>query len=114
MTAVHLNLDAVRRAVHAGAVKGLRKGAESVMAESDRHVPIESGRLDKSSRVVVDSGALEAAVTYDTDYAVIEHERLDEHHDPGRNAKFLENAGHAKREEIRQTVAAEIRRALGT
>jgi hypothetical protein len=114
VTQVHLNLDAVRRAIHAGAIRGLREAAEAVMAESDRHVPIESGRLDRSSRVVVDSSGLEAAVTYDTPYAVIEHERLDQHHDPGRRAKFLESAGHAKREEARRTLAAEIRRALGT
>lgn len=114
MTELHLNFAAIERAIRDAAADGLVDSAESIMTESDRHVPIEHGRLDKSSRVVVDRQHLEAAVTYDTAYAVIQHEALDEHHDPGRHAKFLENAGNAKRTEVPAAVAARIRRALGT
>ena len=106
------NFDHIGRVVHDAAARGIHQAAEAVMAESDSHVPIESGRLDKSSKVSQDE--LEAVVSYDEPYAVIQHENMREHHDPGRHAKFLEQAGNTKRREIAATVAAEIRRALGT
>lgn len=109
---MNLRADAVRRAIEGAAERGIRKGAEIVMAESDAHVPTESGRLDKSSRVTSDG--MDAAVSYDEPYAVIQHEDMRAHHDSGRHAKFLEKAGAAKRQEVANAVAAEIRRALGT
>ena len=111
---MHLNFDAVQRAIRAAAADGLGVSLEAIADQSDRHVPIESGQLLRSRRVVVDRQGLEGAVTYDTEYAAVVHESMTEHHDAGRTAKFLENAGNAKRAATVETVASKIRSRLGT
>ena len=71
------------------------------------------GTLERSGVASVDAGALRAAVSYDTPYAVYQHEGLDFAHPNGRRSKYLEgplNSEHAKCEGI---IAAEIRKSLG-
>jgi hypothetical protein len=60
----------------------------------------------------VDEASLTAAVSYDTPYAVVQHERLDFRHAPGRTAKYLENSLNAARQEVAALIAAQIRRSL--
>ena len=114
MTDVKLTMDTTRveQVVREAAERGLRKGGDIVLAESNRHVPVEPDRkLLESGKVTQDGTTV--AVAYDTPYAVIQHERMNYHHDPGRHAKFLEKAALAKRREVEEAVAAEVRRALG-
>jgi len=98
-----------------GAARGLYFGAEHVGEESDRVIPLEEGTLERSKAVSVDEGALQAAVSYDTPYAVIQHEDLTFHHDAGRQAKYLEtpiNDAGVKRK-VEDLIAREIKAALG-
>jgi hypothetical protein len=106
----------------AGTARGLMLGAEHVLEEANRIVPIEDGDLLRSGHPwppeqvgLVGGEGMQAAVTYDTPYAVRQHEELDYHHDVGRKAKYLEtpinDAGvKAKVEEL---IAREIKAALG-
>ena len=103
--------DAERR----GAAHGLYLGAEHVGEESDRVAPIEEGTMIRSKDVSVDEGELVAAVSYDTVYAVVQHEDLTFHHDAGRQAKYLEtpiNDAGVKRK-VEELIAREIKAALG-
>ena len=45
-----------------------------------------------------DPGTLKAAVSFDTPYAVVQHENLTFHHPGGRQAKYLETPLNASRE----------------
>lgn len=98
--------------VRAGAARGLRLAAEHVLGESRRLVPIEEGTLERSGTATVDPDDLRAAVAYDTPYAVRVHEDMTMRHDPGRQAKYLEQPLAAEADTVRALIAAQIRRAL--
>lgn len=95
-----------------GAARGLRLAAEHVLTESRRIVPIEEGTLERSGVATVDEGDLTAAVSYDTPYAVRQHEELDYRHDAGRSAKYLERPLTEEAGTVRDIIAAQVRRAL--
>jgi hypothetical protein len=96
----------------AGAARGLRMAAEYGLEQSNRHVPIEEGTLERSGVASVDEQNLRAAVSYDTPYAVVQHEDMTLHHDAGRSAKYLENALNGSAKEIAQIIADEIRKGI--
>jgi hypothetical protein len=98
-----------------GAARGLMKGAEHVLEEANRLVPIEEATLLRSGVPSVDDGALRAAVSYDTVYACRQHEELTWRHDAGRQAKYLEtpiNDGGVKKS-VETLIAREIKSSLG-
>ena len=95
-----------------GAAKGLYLGAEHVLEEATRLVPIVEGTLQRSGVASVDEDKLQAAVSYDTPYAVRQHEEMDYQHAPGRKAKYLETPLNASREKVLELVAREIKAAL--
>jgi hypothetical protein len=102
-----LNGAAVQRELRSAAARGLLLAAEHVLTESTAIVPLQN-----SGTASVDAGDLTAAVSYDTPYAVRQHEELDYRHTPGRQAKYLEQPLNASRNEVRALLAAELRRAL--
>lgn len=112
--------DAERR----GAARGLMLGAEHVLEEANRIVPIEvgtpgllsSGHAWPPDQVGhVGGEGLQSAVTYDTPYAVIQHENLTFHHDAGHTAKYLENTINdaGVKRDVEELIAREIKRELG-
>ena len=94
------------------AARGLMLGAEHVLEEANRIVPIEESTLLKSGTPSVDVPTLRAAVSYDTPYAVRQHEEMSYRHDPGRQAKYLETPVNAS--DVRTAVNALIARELKT
>lgn len=95
--------------LHAAAARGLAIGAEHILGEARRKVPIEEATLERSGATSLDSQNLKAAVSFDTPYAVYQHEVLDLKHDAGREAKYLENAMNAETPVVREIIAASIR-----
>jgi hypothetical protein len=82
---------------------------EHLLGVSRQLVPHEEGTLERSGRVVlIDDNR--GAVTYDTPYAVRQHEELDYRHDAGRQAKYLEQPMTTERAVILAIIAAELRR----
>ncbi|KMS71323.1 hypothetical protein ACH49_24720 [Streptomyces leeuwenhoekii] len=100
------------RELRAAAARGLFLGAEHVLGESNNVVPLDEAALQRSGTASVDPPSLTAMVSYDTPYAVVQHERLDFRHAPGRTAKYLENSLNAARPEVAALIAAELRRAM--
>jgi len=100
----------VERVEADAAERGVRLAAEHLLGESRKLVPLEEGTLERSGTVSTDG--MTAAVSYDTPYAVYQHERLDLRHDPGRQAKYLEQPYNTERGTMTEIVAAQIRRAL--
>jgi hypothetical protein len=94
----------------AGTVEGLGRAAEWLLGESDQLVPLEEGTLARSGVASVDEASMTAAVSYDTPYAVRQHEELEWRHDPGRQAKYLEQPLHEGRDTMAAILAAAIRR----
>lgn len=102
----------VRGQLREAAAAGLFDGAEYVLGESRQVVPIDEAALERSGTASVDASALTAAVSYDTPYAVRQHEELTWRHAPGRQAKYLERPLTASRAQVAALIAARIRRSL--
>lgn len=100
------------REIRAAAARGLLLAAEHVLTESQAVVPLDESPLQQSGTASVDEGSLTAAVSYDTPYAVRQHEEMDYRHAPGRQAKYLEQPLNASRDTVSRIIAAQIRRAL--
>lgn len=94
------------------AARGLFLAGEHILGEADKQVPLDEATLQRSGTVSVDEGSLTAAVSYDTVYAVPQHERLDYRHLPGRKAKFLEDPLRDEADTAGEIIAATIRRAI--
>jgi hypothetical protein len=107
-----LNLKVVNQKGRAGAARGLALAMEHLLTESRKQVPIEEATLERSGVAVVDEENLVGAVSYDTVYAVRQHEELDWRHDAGRKAKYLEDPHRDEASTMTALVAAQIRRAL--
>jgi hypothetical protein len=67
--------------------------AEALKVVAQSRVPVKTGALKNSARVVMDPDKAKASIVFgntDVDYAVIVHENLEAHHENGQ-AKFLES-----------------------
>lgn len=95
-----------------GGLEGLLVGGEHVLGVSNAIVPFEEGDLAATGSVSSD-GQGRVAISYDTDYAVRQHEDLSLNHDPGREGKFLEKSLASERDRILQFIAEGIRRKMG-
>ncbi|GGW41354.1 minor capsid protein [Streptomyces xantholiticus] len=89
---------------------GLRRALEHTLSVSNQQVPLEEGTLERSGRVDVDG--LEGSISYDTVYAVRQHEELTWRHLPGRKAKYLEDPMASERAVMLRLMAVGLRRWL--
>lgn len=104
------NLGQVRDHIDDRAEHGMLLAVEHILGVSNDHVPHEEGTLETSGEASVDG--MTGAVSYNTPYAVEQHENLTLGHDPGRNAKYLENAFNSERPTALAIIANEIKRGL--
>lgn len=101
-----------KAAYRQAAARALDIGAELILTEANKTVPIEEATLERSGAVSVDDQRLEAAVSYDTPYARVQHEDRHLRHDPGRRAKWLQLTLDEKWRDVSEVIAAEIRRRI--
>lgn len=100
----------VAEVIHRKAVEASERGARHLLDASDRTIPTDPGReLEGTGKVSTDERTATSAASYDTEYAVLQHERQDYEHDPGRRSKFLEQAMSEERAEIARVVRATMR-----
>lgn len=99
----------IGKGMHQAAARGVALAAEHVLGEAKKRVPIEEATLERSGAVSTDPENLRAAVTFDTPYAVRQHEDMGMKHDEGREAKYLENAMNAETGTVREIIARTIR-----
>ena len=92
--------------------RGLLLAAEYLLEAANRTVPWEEHTLEASGKASLSDDGMTAAVSYDTPYAVAQHENLTYRHNEGRRAKWLEQAMHEEADAIREIIADAIRGAL--
>lgn len=109
-----IDLRHLQGVARAGAIRGLQDAGEHLLERTNRIVPRDDGDLQHSGRVTVDTSQMTVAVSYDTPYAVMQHEDLGLDHAGGRQSKYLEKTMAAERDQMRELIAAQIRAALGT
>lgn len=104
-TRVDLNVgDVLAQAVEAG----LQAAADHLLATANQTVPLDQGPLQESGTVTPAPGA--AVVSYDTAYAVRQHEDTSLNHAPGRRARWLELAADEERSELDRLVERAARK----
>ncbi|MEC3977903.1 minor capsid protein [Amycolatopsis sp. H20-H5] len=108
------DLAKITGATRSATVRGLVLAAEHVLGEARKIVPHEEGTLERSGTASLDEAALAAAISFDTPYAVRQHEDMSLKHDDGRTAKYLEGPLTAEAATVRELIAAEIRKGLAT
>lgn len=102
---------AVEARLRAAVAQAARLAGEHILSVSQDLVPIEEGTLQRSGRVTVDidrDGAT-AAISYGTPYAVRQHEELGYRHDPGRQAKYLEQPLRSEGKAVNAIIRGQIR-----
>lgn len=92
------------------ASRGLRLALEHTLGVANTLVPLDEGPLMQSGKVTVDG--LDGMISYDTVYAVRQHEELTWKHAPGRQAKYLEQPMNTERDKMLDIMAAPLRRWL--
>lgn len=90
------------------ASQGLQRALEHTLGKAKELVPLEEGTLERSGRVDVDG--LNGAISFDTVYAVRQHEELTWKHLPGRQAKYLEQPMNTERQVMLELMAVPLRR----
>lgn len=106
------NRASVGAIIKAALAVGVRLAAEHILNVSNTKVPHEDGDLERSG-VVTSDGAGTAAISYDTPYAVIQHEDLTLKHDAGRSAKYLELACRSEAKTAGRIVANYVKSKVG-
>jgi hypothetical protein len=99
------------RTIEKLAMDALHDYAENIAETSARIAPIEEGTLIRSAQVSRDDRAGLVAISYDTPYAVVQHEDTQLRHDDGRRAKFLEDPVMAAADWLGPFVANHVRKA---
>lgn len=84
-------LDKIGKMISSEKAAAAEDIAQYVLGEAVKEVPHEDGDLQASGKVSVDESAGVAAVSFDTPYAVRQHEDMTYKHDEGRKAKYLED-----------------------
>ena len=104
-------LELAKKLAKRGGRKGLKLGAEHLLGESLKVIPIEEATLANSGKVSTE-GDDRAAVSFNTPYAVVQHEDLTFQHDPGRHAKYLETPMNTEGPVIGALVAGAVKKEM--
>lgn len=103
----------VQQQLRKAAADGLLEAAEELLQLSQQEVPHQEGVLQMSGETDVDRQALRATVSYDTPYAVKQHEDRTLSHPNGRKAKYLEDPANANGPRLMEHVANRIKAVSG-
>jgi hypothetical protein len=109
---LNLHTSKIKKAERAAANRGGKLATEHLLQASRTLVPLEEGTLERSGTASWDDSEMRGAVSYDTPYAVRQHEELKWRHDAGRQAKYLETPMNTEQAVMGEILAAQIRRSL--
>jgi len=101
-------------------MKTLHEGAEAILTESLKEVPHATGTLQRSATVTDVPKETAVYLSYNTPYAVRQHEDLTLRHPdprnpistPGRKAKYLEDPFHRLKAKVMKAVRLKVKKAL--
>lgn len=114
------NSRKARNLIRKVAMKALHQGAEAILTESLKEVPHATGTLARSAAVTDASREDAVYISYNTPYAVRQHENLTLRHPdprnplstPGRKAKYLEDPFNRLKAKVMKAVRLKVKKAL--
>jgi hypothetical protein len=109
----HFDGKAASRRARRAVALGLNKWLDKVAAQSQVEVPKDQLPLARSMQTYpADAGKLAVGISYDTEYALRQHEELSYRHPtPGTKAKYLEDPINDWRPKVGAFIAKEAQRA---
>lgn len=91
MLRVHLDRAKITKTIKNSNKKGTRSALDHLATVSKEQVPLDQGPLKNSCYVDVADDGKSGTVSYDTPYAIVQHENMQFQHQRGRKAKYLED-----------------------
>lgn len=88
---IKLDKSKIKRITQNGSRKGTHMALDHLASVSKDQVPLDQGPLKNSCYVDVNEDGSQGTVSYDTPYAVLQHENTHFSHQRGRKAKYLED-----------------------
>lgn len=88
---VRLDKAKIKKITQQCTKKGTWSALDHLAAVSKEQVPLDQGPLKNSCYVDVSDDGSSGTVSYDTPYAVRQHEEMGYQHQRGRKAKYLED-----------------------
>ena len=88
---VKLDKQLVRSITKSGSKRATWMALDHLASVSKQQVPLDQGPLKNSCAVDVNDDGSQGTVSYDTPYAVVQHENTWYRHPRGRKAKYLED-----------------------
>lgn len=112
---VSLDKALVKSVTKKGTKKGTWSALDHLAAVSKEQVPLDQGPLKNSCYVDVADDGSSGTVSYDTPYAVVQHENTQYQHQRGRKAKYLEDPANDAQvqNEMRELIARAYRDEMG-
>lgn len=98
--------------INEAAAKGVQEAAEHVLGEAQVRAPHEEGIMEGTGVASSDPKTLRGAVSFNTPYAVRQHEDMTLRHIKKGEAKYLENALNAEADQVRTIIADAVKKAL--
>ncbi|RTE47893.1 hypothetical protein [Actinobaculum sp. 352] len=99
-------------AARTATIRGLSLAAEHLKAEAVNQTPIRDGILRGSAATTALDAGMTQVVSFNTPYAVRQHEETGYRHPKGGNAKYLENPLRDEHDTLMRLIAAEEQKAL--
>ena len=112
---VSLDKALVKSVTKKGTKKGTWSALDHLAAVSKEQVPLNQGPLKNSCYVDVADDGSSGTVSYDTPYAIVQHENTQYQHQRGRKAKYLEDPANDAQvqNEMRELIARSYRDEMG-
>lgn len=104
------NFDKTRNDVLAAALKGQQILAQNILGESQKLVPVDTGTLQRSGHITTVQNT--TIISYNTPYALKQHEDPTLKHPNGGEAKYLERPFNEKSGQLKEFVETEIDKVL--
>ncbi len=105
MAGIKINERVLARPVEL-ATRLIKPAGEHILQEANKTIPIDQGTLQRTGKVTAQDGV--AVISYDTPYAVRQHEDTRLRHANGRRAKWLERTLNEEASYVTQWLARQM------
>lgn len=103
----NLNINGAQTGLMSALERGVADAVQHLLQTARAITPIEEGTLERGSTATTarEGDAILGAVAFHGPYAARQHEELTWRHDPGRQAKYLEDPMHQEADTMGRIIA---------
>ena len=107
---VYKDLQLTEEEIIKAALKGQKTLAQNILGESQKLVPVDTGTLKRSGNIQTEDNI--TTISYNTPYALKQHEDATLNHPNGGEAKYLERPFNEKAGELESYIQTEVYKTL--